>query len=80
VSASHAQSLPPEPVVVKTNRDLQGRGRRVGCAMTLCTFVRLGHARFTPTFSCAPHVRISVSSGWLTFRTRACAFFPPLLS
>src|SRR6266566_525977 len=37
----------------------------------------LRHVRFTAMHSCAPHVRISVSSGWLTFRTRACAFFPP---
>jgi hypothetical protein len=31
----------------------------------------------TLSFLRAPHVGKSVSPGWLTFRTRACAFFPP---
>jgi hypothetical protein len=34
-------------------------------------------ARFTLTRSCAPQLRISVTSGWLTFFTRAWAVFPP---
>src|SRR6266446_6330156 len=45
---------------------------RVASSLALLVVIR-----FTSIRSCALQLRRSVASGWLTFRTRACAFFPP---